>query len=33
MEIIGTKESVYLKKSSTLTGLVWNPTMAAVSLF
>ena len=30
---IGTKESVYLKKSSALTGLVWNTAMAAVSLF
>ena len=28
----GTKESVYIKKSSTPTGLVWDTNMAAVSL-
>ena len=32
-KFVRTKESVYIIKSSTPTGLVWNTNMAAVSLF
>ena len=32
-KFIGTKESVYIRKTSTLTGLVWYTNMAAVSSF
>ena len=32
-KFITTEESVYVKKSSTPTGLVWDTNMAAVSLF
>ena len=33
MQIIGTKESVCIRKALTPAGLVWDTNMAAVSLF